>query len=149
MPLFAVKTTASQEKTSARMIADRGMDGISAAIAPEQMVAYIIVEAEKLGDIERAIKQVPHARKVIEEETTMSDVEQFLEPTSDVQGVSEGDVVRLTDGPFQGENAKVSSIDGSKEQVTVELYEATVPIPVKVRGDQLRVLDSEEREQIE
>jgi transcriptional antiterminator NusG len=29
--------------------------------------------------------------------------------------------------------------------VTVELYEATVPIPVTVRGDQIRVLDSEER----
>jgi hypothetical protein len=26
--------------------------------------------------------------------------------------------------------------------VTVELYEATVPIPVTVRGDQIRVLDS-------
>ncbi|PSQ38418.1 transcription elongation factor Spt5, partial [Halobacteriales archaeon SW_12_71_31] len=26
-----------------------------------------------------------------------------------------------------------------------ELYEATVPIPVTVRGDQIRVLDSEER----
>jgi len=33
----------------------------------------------------------------------------------------------------------------SEDQVTVELYEATVPIPVTVRGDQIRVLDSEER----
>jgi transcriptional antiterminator NusG len=32
-----------------------------------------------------------------------------------------------------------------EDQVTVELYEATVPIPVTVRGDQIRVLDSEER----
>ena len=29
--------------------------------------------------------------------------------------------------------------------MTVELYEATVPIPVTVRGDQIRVLDGDER----
>ncbi|MFB6138155.1 MAG: KOW motif-containing protein, partial [Halobacteriaceae archaeon] len=48
-------------------------------------------------------------------------------------------------GPFKGEKAQVQRIDEGKDQVTVELYEATVPIPVTVRGDQIRVLDSEER----
>jgi len=45
----------------------------------------------------------------------------------------------------KGEKAQVQRIDEGKDQVTVELYEATVPIPVTVRGDQIRVLDSEER----
>ena len=51
----------------------------------------------------------------------------------------------LVAGPFKGEKAKVQRIDEGKDQVTVELYEATVPIPVTVRGDQIRVLDSDER----
>ena len=56
-----------------------------------------------------------------------------------------GDIIELVAGPFKGERAQVQRIDEAKDQVTVELYEATVPIPVTVRGDQIRVLDSGDR----
>jgi transcriptional antiterminator NusG len=36
-------------------------------------------------------------------------------------------------------------IDEGKEEITVELFEAMVPIPVTVRGDSVRVLEKEER----
>ena len=75
----------------------------------------------------------------------LSEVEHCLSPTPDVEGIAEGDIIELIAGPFQGEKARVQRIDEGKDQVTVELYEATVPIPVPVRGDQIRVLDSEER----
>ena len=144
MPLFAVKTTASQEQTSADMIGGRGHEGIHAALAPEDMTSYIIVEADSKGIVDRAIDEVPHANKVLGGETSMAEVESFLEPASDVEGISEGAVVRLTGGPFQGDKAKVTDIDDSNEKVTVEMFDATVPIPVEVRGDQLRVLDKDE-----
>jgi len=59
-------------------------------------------------------------------------------------GIAEGDIVELIAGPFKGEKARVQRIDEGKDQVTVELYEATVPIPVTVRGDH-PALDSDER----
>jgi transcriptional antiterminator NusG len=34
----------------------------------------------------------------------------------------------------------VQRIDHSKEEITVELFEAVVPIPVTVRGDHVRVI---------
>lgn len=144
MTLYAVQTTASNEGTVASMVANKGFEDIHAAIAPEQMTSYLIVEAESRGAVERAIEEIPHARKVLEGETPMSEVESFLEPASDVEDLQEGAVVQLTDGPFSGEKAKITEIDGSNERATVELYEATVPIPVEVRGDQLRVLDKDE-----
>ncbi|TFG55508.1 MAG: transcription elongation factor Spt5, partial [Methanomassiliicoccus sp.] len=58
-------------------------------------------------------------------------------------GISEGDVVELVAGPFKGEKARVQKIDESKEEITVELFEATVPSPVTVRGDSVRVLEKE------
>lgn len=145
MGLYAVQTTKSHETTVADMITNRGIDDIHAALAPEQMVSYVIVESENPDIVERAIEEVPHARKVLKEKTSMAEVEGFLEPTSDVEGVNEGDIVELTSGPFQGEKAQIQKIDESNERVTVEMLEATVPIPVEVRGDQLRVLDSDER----
>ena len=71
--------------------------------------------------------------------------EMCIRDRSDVEGIAEGDIIELIAGPFKGERAQVQRIDESKDQVTVELYEATVPIPVTVRGDQIRVLDSGER----
>lgn len=145
MAIYAVKTTASQETTVAEMIVDKDEAEIHAALAPEDMTSYVMVEAEGTAPIERILEDVPHAHGMLEQETSITEVEHFLEPSSDVENVAEGDVVELTDGPFQGEKARVQRIDEGNEQVTVELYEATVPIPVTVRGDQLRVLDSEER----
>lgn len=144
MTLFAVKTTASQEETCAEMITERGYDEIHAALAPEDMTSYIIVEADSVGPIERAIDEVPHANSVLQGQTSMTEVRDFLEPTSDVEGINEGAVVQLTGGPFSGDKAKVTGIDNANEKVTVEMLEATVPIPVEVRGDQIRVLDQEE-----
>ena len=146
MGLFAVKTTKSQEETVADMIISRELSDVHAALAPEEMSSYVVVEAEAAGIVERAVDEIPHAQKVVQGGgMSMSEIEHFLEETSDVEGVSEGDVVRITNGPYQGEKAQVQRVDDSKEQVTVNLYEATVPIPVTIRGDQVRVLDSEER----
>lgn len=150
MPIFAVQTKKSSERTVAEMIVNQEFDEIHAALAPEDMVSYVMVEAERGIVVERAIEEIPNARKVITEgdrfrQTSMTEVEQFLEPTSDVEGVVEGDFVEIVAGPYQGEKASITDVIDSKEQVTVELYEATVPIPVTLRGDQVRVLDSEER----
>ena len=145
MPIDAVKTTASQERTVADMIMNREMEDIHAALAPDSLTSYVMVEAEDSGIIERVLEEIPHARGIIPGESDISEVEHFLSPTPDVEGIAESDIVELIAGPFKGEKAQVQRIDEGKDQVTVELYEATVPIPVTVRGDQIRVLDSEER----
>ncbi len=145
MPIYAVKTTASQEQTVADMIMTKEEPSIHAALAPDSLTSYLMVEADDFNVIERVLEEIPHARSVIPGESSIAEVEHFLSPKPDVEGISEGDIVELIAGPFKGEKAQVQRIDEGKDQVTVELYEATVPIPVTVRGDQIRVLDSEER----
>jgi transcriptional antiterminator NusG len=145
MSMFAVQTTASQERTVADMIASREEEQIHAVLAPESLTSYVMVEADGQGVIERVLEEIPHARKIVPGASDISEVEHFLSPKPDVEGIAEGDIVELIAGPFKGEKAQVQRIDEGKDQVTVELYEATVPIPVTVRGDQIRVLDSEER----
>ncbi len=145
MSIYAVKTTASQEQTVADMIINREEPSVHAALAPDSLTSYVMVEADDSGIIERILEDIPHARSVIPGESGISEVEHFLSPKPDVEGIAEGDIVELIAGPFKGEKAQVQRIDEGKDQVTVELYEATVPIPVTVRGDQIRVLDSDER----
>src|SRR6056297_3316774 len=145
MGMYAVKTTASQEQTVADMIANREEPSIHAVLAPESLTSYVMVEADDNAVFERVLDEIPHARSVVPGVSDISEVEHFLSPKPDVEGIAEGDIVELIAGPFKGEKARVQRIDEGKDQVTVELYEATVPIPVTVRGDQIRVLDSDER----
>ncbi len=146
MSIYAVKTTASQERTVADMLITREEPEIHAALAPDSLTSYVMVEADGTAAIDRALEDIPHARSLVSEQPSpFSEVEHFLSPKPDVEGIAEGDIVELIAGPFKGEKAQVQRIDEGKDQVTVELYEATVPIPVTVRGDQIRVLDSEER----
>ncbi len=145
MSIYAVKTTASQEGTVADMIINREEPKIHAALAPDSLTSYVMVEADDDAVLERVLEEIPHARSIVPGESDISEVEHFLSPKPDVEGIAEGDIVELIAGPFKGEKAQVQRIDEGKDQVTVELYEATVPIPVTVRGDQIRVLDSEER----
>ncbi|MFC6826430.1 MULTISPECIES: transcription elongation factor Spt5 [Halopelagius] len=149
-PIFAVKTTARQERTVADMIANREESEIHAVLAPDSLTSYVMVEADGDAVIKRVLEEIPHARGLVSSggnvgKSSMAEVEHFLSPTPDVEGIAEGDIVELIAGPFKGEKARVQRIDETKDQVTVELYEATVPIPVTVRGDQIRVLDSDER----
>ncbi|GAB7020145.1 transcription elongation factor Spt5 [Halostagnicola sp. A-GB9-2] len=145
MAIYAVKTTASQERTVADMIINREEPDIHAALAPDSLTSYVMVEADDNAVLNRVLEDIPHARSIVPGKSDISEVEHFLSPKPDVEGIAEGDIVELIAGPFKGEKAQVQRIDEGKDQVTVELYEATVPIPVTVRGDQIRVLDSDER----
>ena len=62
-------------------------------------------------------------------------VKPHLTPPPAVTGIAEGNIIEIISGPFKGEKASVQRIDEPKEEVTVELIEAMVPIPITVRGD--------------
>ncbi|MCK5112046.1 MAG: transcription elongation factor Spt5, partial [Thermoplasmatales archaeon] len=61
-------------------------------------------------------------------------------PASAVAKITEGDTVEMVAGPFRGEKAKITHIDYAKEEITVELLDSMVPIPITVRGEQVRVI---------
>ena len=56
-----------------------------------------------------------------------------------VLSISKGDVVELVSGPFKGEKARVIKIDTNKDEVTVELTEVAVPIPVTIKANTIKV----------
>ena len=87
------------------------------------------------------METIAHARIVLKNETSMEEIKHFLVPKPAVSGIEEGTIVELIAGPFKGEKAVVKRVDHTKEEITVELYESIVPIPITVRGDNVRVID--------
>jgi len=147
--VYAIKTTAKQERTVAdnieKVVSEQKDIRVVAVIVPEELKGYVLVESpDSIARIEQLVEQIPHARAVVRGETTLAEVEHFLVPKPVVSGIVEGTIVELVAGPFKGEKAVVKRVDPGKEEITVELYESMVPIPITVRGDSVRVIDRSE-----
>lgn len=148
--IFVIRTTIGQEKNTAEMMRSRigSRDlPIKAVLVPQEIRGYIFVEADGKSAVERARSGIKHTKGLIERRVPFKEIEELLEPKPTVRGMEKGDIVELTGGPFKGERARIIRIEDSKEEATVELFEATVPIPVTVRGDQVRVVERKREEE--
>lgn len=145
--ILILKTSIGHERAVVDGVAGKaktGNDkGIFALLAPGKLDGYVFMEAMNTDLVRETCRGVRKAKGLVDGETKLTEIEHFLTPKPLVSGISEGDVVELVAGPFKGEKARVQKIDESKEEITVELFEATVPIPVTVRGDSVRVLEKE------
>jgi transcriptional antiterminator NusG len=145
--IFAIKTTSKQERTVAdnilKAIETKATDiKVASIIAPNELRGYVLIETpEQRNRIEQLVELIAHARVVTKGETTLAEVGHFLIPKPVVAGIDEGTIVELIAGPFKGEKAVVKRVDSAKEEITVELYESIVPIPITVRGDNVRVVE--------
>ena len=145
--IYVVKTTVNQERNVANLIekvAKKEHLGIHAILAPDGLKGYVLVEAEGPEVVDQVIQNVPHARVLVKGQSSFAEIAHFLTPKPTITGITEGSIVELISGPFKGEKARVKRIDETHEEITVELFEAMVPIPVTVRGDNVRILKREE-----
>lgn len=148
--VYAVRTTIGQEKSAANMLTNRAKNRdlpIKSVLVPQAIRGYIFVEAGGRALVEQARSGIKHTKGVIRGNVPFHEVEDLVEPRSAVSGIEIGDVVELSAGPFKGERARVIRVDESKEETTVEMFEAAKPIPVTVRGDHIRVVERKEGEE--
>jgi transcriptional antiterminator NusG len=144
--ILALKTSIGHEKDVADGIGARAKSGksdISAILAPTNLRGYVLIEGMNTDRMRDAVKGVRKAHSFVDGEMNFDEIDHYLAPKPLVSGITEGDVVELVAGPFKGEKARVQNIDEAKEEITVELFEAMVPIPVTVRGDHVRVLEKD------
>lgn len=146
---FAIKTTANQERVVANlmeMAVKKYKLGVHSILAPRELKGYVIIEAERMEDLLKAIRGLPHVKGVVRGEVSFSEIEHFLAPRKAAEQIKEGFTVEIISGPFRGELAVVKRVDEAKNEITVELIEAVVPIPVTVKADHVRVVDKKEEE---
>ena len=147
--IFLIKTQVGKEQNTADLInsrADKSKIKIPSILVTPELRGYIFVESYDIERIKDMIKTVSYARNMLDGDTPIDQIAHFLIPASAVAKMAEGDVVEMVAGPFRGETAKVTHIDDTKEEITVELFESVVPIPITVRGEQVRVIKRKEEE---
>jgi len=146
--IYAVKTAIGHERDVADSIAGRSTRqdiGVFSVLCPAKLRGYVLVEAMNPERLYEVVKGIRKARGMVEGETSFEEIDHFLTPKPLVADIMDGDIVELIQGPFKGEKARVQKIDENKEEITVELFEAMVPIPVTVKGDSVRVLEKDRR----
>jgi len=111
---------------------------VKAIFHPEELRGYIFVEGEA-EEIEQAIKSVPHIRGFINKDVPMAQLERFLVAEKSEIKFNVGDVVEIIGSPFKGERAKISRVDETKGEITVEFLEAAIPIPVTISINSVRM----------
>ena len=146
--IMILKTQIDQEVTVARELTskeekNKGSKDIYAILSPAGLRGYVFVEGMNTDRLREKARDIKKARSFIGGETDIEEISPYLTPMSAVVGIVEGDIVELVNGPFKGEKARVQQIDQAKEEITVELIEAMVPIPVTVKGDSVRVIEKE------
>ena len=142
--VLAIKTSRGYEREVADTLharADEKADVVFALLVPSSLRGYVFAEGMSFEGVREMLKGIRKARGLVDGETTLKEVEPLLVPKITVEGFVEGAIVELISGPFKGEKARVKKIDQAKEEITVELIEAVVPIPVTVRGDHVRMLE--------
>jgi len=147
--IFAVRTTVGQERNASNLITSRVETKnipIKAILVPESLKGYIFVEAEGPHIVEEAISGIKHVRSRVPGIVPFSEVEKYIVVKPVIEELDIDDLVEVTGGPFKGMRAKITDIDRAKEEVTIELLEATFTLPITVHADYVRLVEKRREE---
>ena len=142
--IFVVKTTTGQERNVARLIATKvEMNHIplKALLVPDTLKGYVFVEADGPHLVEEAIAGLRHVRSRIPGLVSFNEIERYIVRKPVMEDLNEDDVVEITGGPFKGMRAKITRLDKSKGEVTLELLEATFTLPITVHSDYVKLVE--------
>jgi transcriptional antiterminator NusG len=148
--VFAVRTTAGQEKNVAKLIEARvKMDElqIKAVLVPEMLKGYVFIEADGPHSVEKAITGVKHVRSRVPGIVTIPEVERYIVVKPVIEELDDNDLVEVIGGPFKGMRAKITRVDKTKEEVILELLEATFTLPITVHADYVKLVEKAVKEE--
>ena len=146
--IYTIRTTSGREDIVIDILTTRLKSegyNIKAIFHPAEIKGYVFIEGSS-GDIHKAIHGMMHVRGVIEKPIKLSDIQHFLEVKKDRIKVDIGDIVEIIGGPFKGERGKIQRIDKVKDEATIALVEASIPIPVTTSTECVKVVKKQKKE---
>lgn len=143
--IFTIRTTAGQESLVVDILSNKVKEdalGIYSLSVIPGLKGYVLIEADSELTVRRAISNTPHikGKGIIGGEVKIDELSSLLEAKPLMKSIKEGMRVELITGPFKGERARVLRVNDTKEEVTVELLEAAVKIPVTIRAEHIRII---------
>lgn len=142
--IYAVRTTAGQEKNAAELIEVKAKVNnlpVTSILAPETLRGYIFIEASGPHVVEEVISGIKHIKSRVSGRVQLSDVEKYLTTKPIIEELDVGYIVEITGGPFKGMKARITRINKVKQEATIELLEAIFTLPITVHADYLKLIE--------
>jgi transcriptional antiterminator NusG len=141
--IYAIRTTTGREDIVIDIMSTRirqeGLD-VKSIVHPAEIKGYVFAEGTS-GSIHKAVQGLMHIRGIIDKPVPLDDIKHFLETDrKDRIKVEEDNVVEIIGGPFKGEKGKITRVDSVKDEVTIELLDASIPIPVTIATEFIKVI---------
>ncbi len=131
------------------MISERSIKknlAIFSLARPHGLKGYIILEAADRDSAEESAFNLPYVKGIVKKTVSYEEIKNMLEPKVEDYNIEIGDIVEMIGQTFKGEKAKVIRVDKAKGDVVVSLLGASVPIPVTVKMDNVKVIRREKDE---
>ena len=140
---FVVKVTSGQERIAANIMQNKIAKSdlpIYSIIVVEGVRGYIILEAEDEVSARQFVTKGRSIRGVLPKGLSEEEVNKLIEVRSHAVGIEKGDTIEFTTGPFKGYKARVLKVDELKDDITVELMDVVVPIPITTKMNTAKVI---------
>ncbi len=138
---YGLRTTAGREIDVAMMMYNRvriqGLEVYSIIVPPETK-GYVVVEAPNVKPIYYLIADMRYVKSRQPQPIKPEEIEKLVKPKPVVEMIKEGDIVEVITGPFRGMRAEVVSINKAKNEVVLNILEASFPLPITVPGDYIK-----------
>jgi len=147
--IFILKVSANKEDQVLDLVADRVEKkalNIFSIARPHGLRGYVLIEADSRETAESASYDLPYVKNLLPKIVNYEEIKNMITPEVAAINIEKGDIVEIIAEPFKKEKAKVVRVDKGKEEVVVELLEATVPIPITVKLDNVKVIRREKEE---
>jgi len=110
-------------------------------MVPETLRGYIFVEALGPHFVDDAASNIKHARQRVPGLVKASELERYIIAKPVIEELNADDTVEVIGGPLKGMRAKITKIDKSKNEITLELLDATIAMPITVHADYVRLVE--------
>ncbi len=140
--IYTVRTTAGREGMVIDMATSKirvqGLD-VKSIFRPAEIKGYVFFEGN-IEAIHKAVQGIMHTKGIIQTPIKFEEIRHFIEQKGSKVKIDMGDTVEIVGGPFKDEKGKVTRIDKVKDEVTVELLEAAIPIPVTISTEFVKII---------
>ena len=141
--IYTIRVTSGQEKIIAEILLKKARAeklSIYSIAYIETVKGYLFVEAIEENTVVKLVQKVKHVKGFLKKPIAAQEIEGLIKAVKQpALTIEVGDTVEMGAGPFKGERAKVTKIDDAKDEITVELVEVAVPIPVTVKSKMVKL----------
>ncbi len=151
MPIYIFRASNGKEKSVAQMVNKKAnleqyKGCIYSVMATEGIKGYIFIEGPDIQSIERVTSTIRgvNNKPIKNQPVDLSELQDILVPRPAIEGLQQGDLVEIINGPFKGSRARITRVDSANQEVTAEITSSSMGLPLKLHAEFVRKISSEE-----